>query len=164
MDVARGPVNSRPTKIDKMITYVSRSSSSLQLLRILYPPHKFSRAQIHVYLSFYFKISCIAFSLFSICQKDGRLLDTTPRHMFVVDLVAESIVCGEPVPDTKSLPSVGFCRVVLYARHSLYCLQALLFDAVDFGGKYASTDFVQAGEQAISEAKVSSTPPTTNNH
>jgi hypothetical protein len=58
--------------------------------------------------------------------------------------------------------SDNFSKVVLYGRHIWHCLHILLFGTMDFVEMYkdlswqASADFVQAGEHAISCAKVSS--------
>lgn len=64
--------------------------------------------------------------------------------------------------DSESLDSTN-SKVVFYGRHIWHCLHVLLFGTMDFVEMYrdlawqASTDFVQAGEHAISCAKVSFT-------
>ncbi|KAF8853852.1 hypothetical protein BDZ45DRAFT_706805 [Acephala macrosclerotiorum] len=62
--------------------------------------------------------------------------------------------------DAANTGSTASSKVVLYGRHIWHCLHVLLFGTMDFVEMYrdhswqASTDFIQAGEHAISCAKL----------
>ncbi|CZR63737.1 uncharacterized protein PAC_13634 [Phialocephala subalpina] len=66
--------------------------------------------------------------------------------------------------------STASSKVVLYGRHIWHCLHVLLFGRMDFVEMYrdlswqASTDFVQAGEHAISCAKLAGSILTIDPH
>ena len=87
--------------------------------------------------------------------------ESTHTHDGMVDGIVKVFDLDAYLPD-----SVASSKVVLYGRHIWHCLHVLLFGTMDIVQMYrdldwqSSSDFVQAGEHAISCAKVLPNDPS----